>query len=93
MAEDGKSDDGQNGSEQVELMETEDRAGGAEDIGKTDEALAATGNNDEEADAQGGEDSGKEEESKESHKKDKSGARGGGNRRGRSTRGLYGSRY
>ncbi|XP_040152378.1 zinc finger protein on ecdysone puffs isoform X1 [Anopheles arabiensis] len=90
MAEDGKSDDGHNGSEQVEPMETE----AASDLVGKDGARTSTtpANEDDESGAQTEADSSKEDDSKES-KDDKPNPKGG-NRRGRNTRsGRFAGRY
>uniref|UniRef100_A0A182UM19 C2H2-type domain-containing protein n=1 Tax=Anopheles merus TaxID=30066 RepID=A0A182UM19_ANOME len=90
MAEDGKSDDGHNGSEQVEPMETE----AASDLVGKDGARTSTtpANEDDESGAQAEADSSKEDDSKES-KDDKPNPKGG-NRRGRNTRsGRFAGRY
>ncbi|XP_052894464.1 zinc finger protein on ecdysone puffs isoform X2 [Anopheles moucheti] len=87
MAEDGKSDDGQNGSEQIEPMET-DVAG--KDTDKA--AAAASATDDDESGTQPEPDSSKEDDYKDA-KDDKHSAKGG-NRRGRNTRsGRFAGRY
>uniref|UniRef100_A0A182Q482 C2H2-type domain-containing protein n=1 Tax=Anopheles farauti TaxID=69004 RepID=A0A182Q482_9DIPT len=87
MAEDGKSDDDQNGSEQVELMETEAVAEAA-----VKDAATSGATDDEETGVQEDADSSKEEDYKDS-KDDRPNAKGG-NRRGRNARfGRFAGRY
>ncbi|XP_058054502.1 zinc finger protein on ecdysone puffs isoform X2 [Anopheles bellator] len=90
MAEDSKSDDGENGSEQIEPMETELVGSTVDSIEKnglssvSGSSVTQPGVNPDEQAGSNGEDSGKEEESKE--RDDKCSTKHGGNRRGRSGR-------
>ncbi|XP_053676766.1 zinc finger protein on ecdysone puffs [Anopheles nili] len=85
MAEDGKSDDGQNGSEQAEPMDTEAAMDGAD---KDSDGPVATTGNDDEAGGQAEVDSGKDDS------KDEKSNPKGGNRRGRNARsGRFSGRY
>ncbi|XP_052862112.1 zinc finger protein on ecdysone puffs-like isoform X2 [Anopheles cruzii] len=91
MAEDSKSDDGENGSEQIEPMETELVGSTVDSIEKNDlssvsgSSVIQPGANPDEQAGSNGEDSSKEEESKE--RDDKCSTKhGGGNRRGRGGR-------